>query len=236
MYPAGTSLTARTTLLVRDGLSASDDSGNTRTNLDLDIDQSIVFMQEDFCGGGGATPNIGQYGWQLGGGGSGQYGPGNFGTAFPNICLFRLDSSGTASTFAALGNPNISFGALGNAASWNAKFTFKLEQTTNTRSAVGFFLADANTKTLTATDWFGLRYDTNAGTADASFKFTTCKASACTTHGPRSARSIPASTRSASTRTPPARSTPFWIAVQMCASTPAVPVAALLRPTYLPRK
>jgi hypothetical protein len=183
MFPAGTSLTARSTLLVRDGLSASDDAGNTRTNLDLDIDQTIVFMQEDFCGGGGSTPNIGQYGWQLGGSGSGQYGPGNFGTAFPNLCLFRLDSSGTASTFAALGNPNISFGALGNAASWNSKFTFKLEQTTNTRSAVGFFLADANTKTLTATDWFGLRYDTNAGAADTSFKFTTCKASSCTTHG-----------------------------------------------------
>ncbi len=179
--PPGTNLTGRTTLAVRDGLSASDDAGNTRTNLDLDIDASIVFVDDDFCGGA-PTPTLGQTMWVAGGGGSIINGPGNFGTTFPNLCALRLTSGAVASTYETMGKYNASFAALGSNNNWNSKFTFKLEQTTNTRAAVGFFIANGNTQTLAATDWFGLRYDTNAGSADTAFKFVACKASACTVH------------------------------------------------------
>ncbi len=145
------------------------------------LDATVVTLDDDFCSTG-TSPQLGQTGWTQGGGGSIVVGPGNFATTFPNLCTLRLTSGAVASTYETLGKYNVSFAALGSNINWDSKFVFKIEQTTNTRSAVGFFLANNNTQTLAATDWFGLRYDTNAGAADTAFKFVACKASACTVH------------------------------------------------------
>jgi hypothetical protein len=155
-------------------LSVSGDPGDLSAN---------IYLRDEFVSGAPNTDvQIGELRWHL------VAGAGSSGAAlagvYPHVGIEQLNSGTTASTrfHIQLANGANVFGALGGNTGWIATFIFKLEQTTNNRTFIGFTDAQDGVSAAIANGFY-LRYDTNAGNADAAFKVVACSASTCTTGG-----------------------------------------------------
>jgi hypothetical protein len=152
-------------------LSVSGDPGDLSAN---------IYLRDEFVSGAPNTDvQIGELRWHL------VAGAGSSGAAlagvYPHVGIEQLNSGTTASTrfHIQLANGANVFGALGGNTGWTATFIFKLEQTTNNRTFIGFTDSQDGVSAAIANGFY-LRYDTNAGNADAAFKVVACSSSTCT--------------------------------------------------------
>jgi hypothetical protein len=154
------------------------------TGVGLDTAGTTIQLRDEFIAHlPNTTGEVGDLGWNLGASGSATNA--QIAGVYPHVGINQLASGATASSLIDIrlsSAANIgSIGAVGGNTGWTMTFIFKLGQTTNNRTYIG--TSDAANGVSQIANGFYLRYDTNAGIADAAFKVVTCAASTCTTGG-----------------------------------------------------